>query len=621
LRADTRNEVLTDPESEALWELAESPSERLRGWFVTEAIARPLGTAQLRGRSSHALIAAVGLDPVRRARAEQALAERMSDGTLPLLHRADIACIALELVAPDSSVSHKAEELIVRAIADEYKRQPEGVLRLRAWLADRKDQLPPATAARLLAAALDKETDNDDRRWLARVLAAVAGRLPPAEAARLLAEALGKRGASEDSGQLEEDLAAAAGRLPPAEATRLLAEALGKQEAVSYGRGGPARGLVAVARRLPPAEAAAVCRPAAQLLANALGERETSDNYWMRLDLACGLAAVAGRLPPAEAAAVCEPPARLLAEALAKERPDDARGRLASCVAAVAGRLPPAEAAHLLTEALGKETDANAYAFTELADGLAAVAGRLPPGEAAAVCGPPARLLAEALGKEKTEAYDCTRQAKRLVTLTDWVERSEADRVCEQALRIVQQREVSTTTWEARMAFKQAASSLVQQLTEEKARSLAFRGASQTAAAPDINKYRVDGGRSQFLDVDNFDCLLSDASHPQRRRGAVATATAVGLSFVGPLPALAALPAACEPLPCRLSTAELGELLKYPTCYGPARQVVLKHLGNRYGRPFANHWEFVRFAQEHHLGLDFTSPAKRPKDLAPLEGR
>ena len=49
-----------------------------------------------------------------------------------------------------------------------------------------------------------------------------------------------------------------------------------------------------------------------------------------------------------------------------------------------------------------------------------------------------------------------------------------------------------------------------------------------------------------------------------------------------------------------------------PTCFGTGRQVVLDHLGNRYGRPFANHWEFVRFAQEQGLGIDFTTPPKRP---------
>jgi hypothetical protein len=118
------------------------------------------------------------------------------------------------------------------------------------------------------------------------------------------------------------------------------------------------------------------------------------------------------------------------------------------------------------------------------------------------------------------------------------------------------------------------------------------------------------------LAVDILDRFLTEATPPHRRRRAVATATAVGLACKGPLPALSALTApspASEPLPCRLSTAELVELLKYPTCFGDARRVVLKHLGNRYGRSFATHWEFVRFAQQQGLGLDFTTPPKRPR--------
>jgi hypothetical protein len=62
----------------------------------------------------------------------------------------------------------------------------------------------------------------------------------------------------------------------------------------------------------------------------------------------------------------------------------------------------------------------------------------------------------------------------------------------------------------------------------------------------------------------------------------------------------------------RLSTQDLVDLLKMPTCFGQARQIVLKHLGNRYGRTFANHWEFVRYAKEQQPDLDFTTPPKRP---------
>jgi hypothetical protein len=50
-----------------------------------------------------------------------------------------------------------------------------------------------------------------------------------------------------------------------------------------------------------------------------------------------------------------------------------------------------------------------------------------------------------------------------------------------------------------------------------------------------------------------------------------------------------------------------------PACIGEARRVVLDHLGNRYKRHFADVWEFVRFAREKNLDLDFTSPPKRPE--------
>jgi hypothetical protein len=68
---------------------------------------------------------------------------------------------------------------------------------------------------------------------------------------------------------------------------------------------------------------------------------------------------------------------------------------------------------------------------------------------------------------------------------------------------------------------------------------------------------------------------------------------------------------AWQPLPCRFSTQELVELLKQPLCIGQARRVILDQLENRYGRQFADHWEFVRYAQEQNLGLDFSSPPKR----------
>jgi hypothetical protein len=61
--------------------------------------------------------------------------------------------------------------------------------------------------------------------------------------------------------------------------------------------------------------------------------------------------------------------------------------------------------------------------------------------------------------------------------------------------------------------------------------------------------------------------------------------------------------------PCRLSTEQLGDLLKQPLCVGEARRVILDQLEIRYQRKFADHWSFVRFAQ-NELGLDLTGPPR-----------
>jgi hypothetical protein len=65
---------------------------------------------------------------------------------------------------------------------------------------------------------------------------------------------------------------------------------------------------------------------------------------------------------------------------------------------------------------------------------------------------------------------------------------------------------------------------------------------------------------------------------------------------------------AAEPLPCRLTTQERGNLLKMRTSFGASRRVVLGHIQRR---RFLNPWEFVHNASEHHLDLE--SPQRRPR--------
>ena len=111
--------------------------------------------------------------------------------------------------------------------------------------------------------------------------------------------------------------------------------------------------------------------------------------------------------------------------------------------------------------------------------------------------------------------------------------------------------------------------------------------------------------------------ILDDSSMAEISRRAGPTTMMIGQVVSGQFAWAGAL--AAEPFPCRLTTQELVDLLKMPTCFGPARWVGLDHLGNRYGRRFVNHWAFVRFAQEQGLELDFTTPPKRPDPRESVE--
>jgi hypothetical protein len=67
-------------------------------------------------------------------------------------------------------------------------------------------------------------------------------------------------------------------------------------------------------------------------------------------------------------------------------------------------------------------------------------------------------------------------------------------------------------------------------------------------------------------------------------------------------------PALAPPLPAQMFV----DLLKQPFCVGEARRLVLDQLARHYRRPFADQWDFVRYARQHHPDLDLTSPPQRP---------
>jgi hypothetical protein len=97
------------------------------------------------------------------------------------------------------------------------------------------------------------------------------------------------------------------------------------------------------------------------------------------------------------------------------------------------------------------------------------------------------------------------------------------------------------------------------------------------------------------------------------RRSLLAAGAVAGTASLPPLAGLAALTQAAQPLPSRLSTQELVDLLKMPTCVGPAREPFLKLLGERYHREFADQWAFVEYAEKHLPDIILISPPKRPQ--------
>ncbi len=441
-------ETLSEPEADALWELAQKPGDRFWLRFADEATRTPLSASQFSARAEPALIAAIGLDATKRQQMEELLAERLRATDLSMEQQVDLAIVRLELGDLTRANARRVADILLRVLARKdtdttsvrYLQVAAKLVKSAEWL----ETLETTEAARVLAEALEKETESGGRQQLAAGLSAVAAGLPPVEGARVLMQAL---------------------------------------------------------------------------------EKETYS--WQRQQLAGGLAAVAAGLQPAEGPRVL------------------------------------GQAARLLMQALEKETDSSAQ--RQLAGGLAAVAAGLPPAEAAQWCESAIQRL------ELAHPQD--------------------------------QRQLENTI-----------PRLIVALPPELALFYSKKWASKLCSGLDVNGHgAMRGARwGRAVHIDNLDAFLIDASRPEVSRRATAVATAIGLSGSQAFRAVPSFAPGCEPLPCYLSTQDLVELLKMPTCFDEARKVVLKHLGNRYGRRFANHWEFVRFAQDQHLDLDFTTPPQRP---------
>jgi tRNA A-37 threonylcarbamoyl transferase component Bud32 len=460
-------------------------------------------------------------------------------------------------------------------------------------------------AAKTLAEALGRETEANACTSLAKALLEVSGRMDPTEAAKTLAEALGHvKDFDAGLSQLASALSEVAGRMDPTEAARIcgqaaktLAEALGRETDGNY-RSSLAWALSAVVGRMDPTEAARICGPAAKTLAETLGREADAV---VRYSLAWALSEVTGRMDPTEAARICGQAAKTLAEALGRDKYPYARSFLAAALSEVAGRMDPTEAARIrgqaaktLAEALGRDTNPNAH--SQLASALSDMSGRMAPTEAARICGQAAKSLAEALGRA-TDAGTRSSMASALSKVSGRMDPTEAARVCGGAMRLSVQKRVAMAPAGGPWGDPTLVPELLRYLDPARAKALAREVVMGLVSKRDVDQLSLSK-------------ILDDTGTAEISRRAGLVAMTIGQAVSGQFAWAGAL--AAEPFPCRLTTQELVDLLEMPTCFGPARRVVLDHLGNRYGRRFVNHWAFVRYAREQGLNLDFTTPPRRP---------
>jgi tRNA A-37 threonylcarbamoyl transferase component Bud32 len=515
--------------------------------------------------------------------------------------------------------------------------------------------------AHVLAQALEKATNSISCTWLAARLAAVAEWMEPAEAARLASRAArvltqapeALPGGAEGRNEVFLQLVALAGRMEPADRNRVLmqaledshydhamalAEAAGMMETAvgtrvaslaasvltqaleketnADTRVSLANGLAALAKRMEPGEAARASRQAARVLTQALEKAKAGG---VRVQLAAMLVAAVGEMEPSEAA-------RFLSQALEREKDASANESFAAGLATVARRMEPAEAARasmqaalVLTQNLEMAKDANAR--VQLAARLATAAGRMKSGDAARQCKRAAYVLKAALETESADPKTAwPAQAKAMAELAEFLDPIEAAALCHSVAHDLIHRAETTFPNDFRPSLiyateffdlTEAITALLSRMDTVEAHSIAQELAAMQCSMPDPNAETPAGDHHRKAEL-ILDALLTESGRSRVREHAESVAATVGLAGGAGFGMLPAAFVARTPLPCRLNTQEMVELLKMPTCWRGVRVVVLKHLGNRYGRTFANHWEFVRYAEEHHLNLDFTTPPKRP---------
>ena len=285
-----------------------------------------------------------------------------------------------------------------------------------------------------------------------------------------------------------------------------------------------------------------------------------------------------------------------------REKHGNPLGRLPSGLSSLTSQLEPSDAAKLngraasvVVSAMEREKDASALSSLSL--GLLSLSSRLEALDAAKLSGRAALPVVSAMEHEKN-ADALYWLSAALAWLASRLEPADAAKLCRGAIRqLAQGGTEDREDQEMPDSFVRSVARLLPFIEPPTAHALA---------------------RELAPGVTDLETVLPDTGRPvQIERAARIAAAPLGQGFGGN--PRASFLIAAEPYPCRLTTQELVDLLKMPTCFGDARRIVLDHLGNRYGRRFANHWEFLRFAHEKGLKLDLKTPPRRPDPKASLK--
>jgi hypothetical protein len=363
-----------------------------------------------------------------------------------------------------------------------------------------------------------------------------------------------------------------------------------------------ALGLSAVAAWLGPEKAAAACEPVGLALAQTLA---TSTDPFLLITVPDALSALADRMGPAAVGTA----ATTLADSI---KPTTERVPLYSVSRGLwhmAPRMETGKAVATLTRVMNATREETAQLM--LAGGLWKVALRMKPSEAADA----AAAIAQALNNSD-DANTAAGLSMALSLVLGQMDEAEAAAVRARAVtKLNQFKGTPTNTFAQRQLSRALAMLTGQREREPEPPEEPEKTATDSArnAAWFIREMSERGENPSFWE--GLHRELTAVDRPERARRAAALTAALGATAgaQGALPAFAALRPGLESPPCRLTTQQLVELLKLPTCTGEARRLVLDQLGNRYHRTYADVWEFVGFAQEQRLDLDFTTPPQRPE--------